>query len=63
MAEKYFYLLIILSVVTGLLLMRIVIERIRRRQQSRHMERGLAEYLALKSSGKRVTKTRFGSDS
>jgi uncharacterized membrane protein affecting hemolysin expression len=63
MAEKYFYLLIILSVVIGLLLMRIVIERIRRRQQSRHMERGLAEYLALKSSGKRVTKTRFGSDS
>jgi uncharacterized membrane protein affecting hemolysin expression len=63
MAEKYFYLLIILSVVIGLLLMRIVIERIRRRQQSRHMERGLAEYLALKSSGKRITKTRFGSDS
>jgi hypothetical protein len=63
MPEKDFYLLIILSVVTGVLLIQIVIARIRQRRKSRRIERGLAEYLALKSSGKKITKIRLGSDS
>jgi hypothetical protein len=63
MPEKDFYLLIILSVVTGFLLIQIVIAKIRQRRKSRRIERGLAEYLALKSSGKKITKIRLGSDS
>jgi hypothetical protein len=63
MPEKDFYLLIILAVVTGFLLIQIVMTRIGRHRKSRRIERGLAEYLALKSSGKRITKTRFSSDS
>jgi len=62
MPEKDFYLLIILSVITGFLLIQTIVARIRRRRQSRRIERGTAEYLALKSSGKRITKTRFGSN-
>ena len=62
MPEKDFYLLIILSVITGFLLIQIIMARIRRRRKSRRIERGIAEYFALKSSGKRITKTRFGSD-
>ena len=63
MPEKDFYLLIILSVITGFLLIQIIVARIRRRRKSPRIERGTAEYLALKSSGKRIIKTRFGSDS
>jgi hypothetical protein len=62
MPEKDFYLLIILSVITGFLLIQIIVARIRRRRKSRRIERGTAEYLALKISGKRITQTRFGSD-
>jgi len=61
MPEKDFYLLIILSVITGFLLIQIIVARIRRRRQSRRIERGTAEYLALRA-GKRITKPRFGSD-
>jgi hypothetical protein len=62
MPKKDFYLLIILSVITGFLLIQIIVARIRRRRQSRRIERGTAEYLGLKSSGKRIIKPRFGSD-
>jgi hypothetical protein len=56
MPEKDFYLLIILSVITGFVLFQIVMARIGRRRNRRRIERGIAEYLALKSSGKRITK-------
>jgi hypothetical protein len=56
MPEKDFYLLIILSVITGFLLIQIVMARIGRRRNHRRIQRGIAEYLALKSSGKRITK-------
>ena len=59
MPEKDFYLLIILSVITGFLLIRIIIARIGRRRKSRRIEQGIAEYLHSESSGKRITKTRF----
>jgi hypothetical protein len=56
MPEKGFYLLIILSVITGFVLFQIVMARIGRRRNRRRIERGIAEYFALKSSGKRITK-------
>ena len=56
MPEKDFYLLIILSVITGFLLIQIVMARIGRRRNRRRIERGIAEYLASKSGGKRITK-------
>ena len=56
MPEKDFYLLIILSVITGFLLIQIVMVRIGRRRNRRHIQRGIAEYLTLKSAGKRITK-------
>jgi hypothetical protein len=45
MPEKDFYLLIILSVITGFSFIQIVMARIRLRRQSRRLERGIAEYL------------------
>jgi len=54
--EKDSYLLIILSVITGFLLIQIVVARIGRRRNHRRIQLGIAEYLALKSSGKRITK-------
>jgi len=45
MPEKDFYLIIILSVVTGFLLIQIVMTRIGRRRKSRRLEREIAEYL------------------
>jgi uncharacterized membrane protein affecting hemolysin expression len=63
MPEKDFYLIIILSIVIGLLLIRTLRARVARRRKSRRLEREIAEYFELKSSGKRITKTRFGSDS
>jgi uncharacterized membrane protein affecting hemolysin expression len=63
MPEKDFYLIIILSVAIGLLLIRTFMARVARCRKSRRLKREIAEYLALKSSGKRITKTRFGSDS
>jgi hypothetical protein len=45
MHEKDFYLLTILSVVTGFLLIQIVMTRIGRRRKSRRLEREIAEYL------------------
>ena len=51
MPEKDFYLLIILSVVTGFLLIRIVRARIGRHRQSRRLEREVAEYLRKRAAG------------
>jgi hypothetical protein len=51
MPEKDFYLLIILSVVTVFLLIRIVMTRIGRHRQSRRLEREIAEYLRKKAAG------------
>jgi len=50
MPKKDFYLLIILSVVTGFLLIQIVMARIRRRQKSRRLEREIAEYLRKRAA-------------
>ncbi len=50
MPERDFYLLIILCVVTGFLLIQIVKARIRRRQQSRRIERGIAEYFRKRAA-------------
>jgi hypothetical protein len=44
MPEEIFYLLIILSVVTGFLLIQIVMARIGRRRKSRRLEREIAKY-------------------
>lgn len=51
MAEKDFYLLIILSVITGFLLIRIVMARIGRHRQSRRLEREIAAYVRKKAAG------------
>jgi hypothetical protein len=51
MPEKDFYLLIILSVITGFLLIQIVMGRIGRRRQNRRLEREIAEYLRKKAAG------------
>jgi two-component system cell cycle response regulator DivK len=51
MPEKDFYLLIILSVITGFLLIQIVKGRIGRRRQSRRLEREIAEYLRKRAAG------------
>jgi hypothetical protein len=50
MPEKVFYLLIILSVVTGFLLIQIVMTRIGRRRKSRRLEREISEYLRKKAA-------------
>jgi hypothetical protein len=52
MPEKDFYLLIILSVITGFLLIQIIVARIRQRRKSRRIERGTAQYLALRAAAK-----------
>jgi len=51
MPEKDFYLLLILSVITGFLLIQIVMARIGRRQKSRRLEREVAEYLRKRAAG------------
>jgi hypothetical protein len=51
MPEKDFYLLIILSVVTGFLLVQIVMARIGRRRKSRRLEREILEYLRKRAAG------------
>jgi hypothetical protein len=51
MPEKDFYLLIILSVVTGFLLIQIVMTRIGRHRKSRRLEREIAEYLRKRAAG------------
>jgi hypothetical protein len=51
MPEKYFYLLIIFSVVIGFLLIRIVMARIGRHRQSRRLEREIYEYLRKRAAG------------
>jgi hypothetical protein len=56
MPKELFYLLIILSVVTGFLLIRIVMARIGRRRKSRRLEREIGEYFAQKG-GKSITET------
>jgi hypothetical protein len=45
-------LLIILSVITGFLLIRIVIARIGRRRKSRRLKREIAEYLRKRAAAK-----------
>jgi hypothetical protein len=51
MPERDFYLLIILSVVTGFVLIQIVMARIGRRRRSRRLEREIAEYLRKRAAG------------
>ena len=51
MSERDFYLLIILSVVTGFLLIQIVMARIARRRKSRRLEREIGEYLRKRAAG------------
>jgi len=51
MPEKDFYLLIILSVVTGFLLIQMVMARIGRRRKSRRLEREILEYLRKRAAG------------
>jgi hypothetical protein len=63
MAEGSFYLLITLSIVAGFLLVRVVIPKMGQRRKNRRIQRGIAEYLALKSVGKRISKNRVGSES
>jgi len=50
MPERDFYFLIILSVVTGFLLIQIVMARIGRRRKSRRLEREIAEYLRKRAA-------------
>ena len=50
MPEKDFYLLIILSVLTGFLLIQIVMTRIGRRRKSRRLEREIAAYLRKRAA-------------
>jgi hypothetical protein len=52
MPEKYFYLLITLSIVAGFLLVRVVMARIERRRKSQLIERGIFEYLSQKAAAK-----------
>ena len=51
MPEKDFYLLIVLSVITGFLLIQIVMTRIGRRRKSRRLEREIAEYVRKRAAG------------
>jgi hypothetical protein len=51
MPEKYFYLLVTLSIVAGFLLVRVITERIGRRRQNRRLEREIAEYLRKRAAG------------
>ena len=51
MPEKDFYFLLILSVITGFLLIQIVTARIGRRRKSRRLEREIAEYLRKRAAG------------
>jgi hypothetical protein len=50
MPEKDFYLLAILSVVTGLLLIKVVMARIGRHRKSRRLEREITEYLRKRAA-------------
>jgi hypothetical protein len=47
----------LLSIVARFWLVRVVIPKMDRRRNSRRIQRGIAEYLASKSGGKRITKT------
>jgi hypothetical protein len=51
MPEKDFYLLIIFSVVTALLLIKIVATRIGRRRKGHRFEREIAEHLRKRAAG------------
>jgi hypothetical protein len=51
-----FYFLLTPSIVAGFWLVWVLVPKIDRRRNSRRIQRGIAEYLALKSSGKRITK-------
>ena len=54
MPEEIFYLLIGFCIVGGFWFVLVVMPRIGRHRNSRRIQRGIAEYLALKSSGKRI---------
>jgi len=51
MPEKDFYLLVILSVITGFLFIQIVMARIGRRRKSRRLDREIGEYLRKRTAG------------
>ncbi len=51
MPGKDFYLLIILSVVTGFLLIQMVMTRIGGHRKGRRLEREIAEYLRKRATG------------
>ena len=51
MPEKDFYLLIILSLLTGFLLIRIVMTRIGRCRKSHRLEREIFDYLRKRAAG------------
>jgi hypothetical protein len=51
MPERYFYLLVILSLITGFLLIQLVMTRIGRHRRSRRLEREIAEYLRKRAAG------------
>jgi hypothetical protein len=51
MAETDFYLLIILSVVTALLVIKIVADRIGRSRKGRRFQREIAEHLRKRAAG------------
>ena len=51
MPEELFYLLIIFSVVTGLLLIRIVTARSSRRRKSYRLEREIAKHFRKRAAG------------
>jgi hypothetical protein len=53
MPEELFYLLLILSIVAGFWLVWVLVPKIDRRRNRRRMDREIAEYLALKSTGKK----------
>jgi len=51
MPEKDFYWLIILSVITGFLVIQIVMARIGRQRKGRRLEREIAQYLRKRAAG------------
>ncbi|PYJ17336.1 MAG: hypothetical protein DME96_06320 [Verrucomicrobia bacterium] len=59
MPEEIFYLFIGSCIVGGFWFVLVVMPRIGRHRNSRRIQRGIEEYLALKSSGERITKSRL----
>jgi len=55
MPNEILYLLLTLCIVAGFWVVWVVMPKIDRRRNSRRIQRGIAEYLASKSGGKRIT--------